>query len=50
MINPFAKKYTEAERQIFDFLSNIHVFSALDNKELAEFIPYLHERKYLQNE
>ncbi|MDH5365573.1 MAG: cyclic nucleotide-binding domain-containing protein [Cyclobacteriaceae bacterium] len=50
MINPFAKKYTVEESKIFQFLSKIPVFGGLSNKELAEFIPSMHERSYKQNE
>jgi len=50
MRNPFAKTYLPAEEQIFKFLSEIPVFSGLTNKEMAEFLPYMHERQYGQNE
>lgn len=50
MINPFAKKYTADENKIFNFLAKIPVFSGLSNKELSEFIPFMHERSYKQNE
>ena len=50
MINPFAKNYTEKETKIFNFLSDIPVFSGLSNKEMSEFIPFMHERNYNQNE
>jgi len=50
MINPFAKKYTPKEYSIFQFLSSIPVFAALQNDEMVKFFPYMHERTYVQNE
>lgn len=50
MINPFAKTYSPKQIEIFNFLSGIPVFSGLSNKEMAEFIPYMYERTYKQNE
>ena len=49
-MNPFAKKYSLAELDIFRFLNEIPVFSGLSNKEMAEFLPYMYKRTYDQNE
>lgn len=50
MINPFGKKFSVRETELFDFLRRINLFSELTNKELIHFIPYLFERQYNENE
>jgi len=50
MINPFKKNYTAEEKSIFIFLSGIQLFEKLNNEEMSEFIPYMHERIFQQNE
>lgn len=50
MINPFKKTYTTYELRMFNFLSNIRIFKSLTYKEMAYFIPYLHERHYKLDE
>lgn len=50
MINPFKKTYTTYELRLFNFLSGIRLFKSLTYKEMAYFIPYLHERNYKQDE
>jgi len=50
MINPFKKTYTAKEQSLFLFLTKIPLFSDLNYKQLSLFLPYMHERKYEQNE
>lgn len=50
MINPFKKTYTEKEYNTFVFLANMQLFADLNYKQMAHFIPYMHERSYGQNE
>ena len=50
MLNPFAKKFTPKERSLFKFLRQTEIFYDLDDDELYEILPYLHLRKYAQNE
>lgn len=50
MINPFKKKYSAEEKNVFVFLSSMPLFEKLSNKEMSEFIPYMHERVFHQNE
>ncbi|QSE98953.1 Crp/Fnr family transcriptional regulator [Fulvivirga lutea] len=50
MINPFKKTYTEREYNIFVFLANMRLFSELNYKQMAHFIPHLHERTYEKDE
>jgi CRP/FNR family transcriptional regulator, cyclic AMP receptor protein len=50
MINPFKKTFTNKEHEIFVFLTKIKLFSELNYKQLAQFIPHMHERKYEQDE
>ena len=50
MLNPFTKKYTPKERSLFKFLRQADIFFDLDDDELYEMLPYLHLRKYAQNE
>ncbi len=50
MINPFQKTYTAQELSIFRFLAKVNLFKELDHKEMALFLPYMHERDYKSNE
>lgn len=50
MINPFKKKYTERENNIFVFMAKMRLFSELNYKQMAQFLPHMHERSYEQNE
>lgn len=50
MYNPFKKRYSKDELEIFSFLSNIKQFEKLNHDELALFLPYMYLRKYKQNE
>lgn len=50
MINPFAKKFSETELELFAFLSKLPLFKSLKHKEMAYFVPYLYERSYKQHE
>lgn len=50
MINPFKKTYTPHEQAMFEFLKKIPLFEPLSLKQLSQFLPYMHERKFEQNE
>lgn len=50
MINPFKKTYTQKEQDIFLFLTKMRIFSDLNYKQLYQFVPFMHERSYVQNE
>lgn len=50
MRNPFTKRYTERELEMFDFMANIKFFERLSNKEMVRFIPAMHPRKYSKDE
>lgn len=50
MINPFSKTYTEDQLLMFDFMQGIKFFERLKQKEMARFIPAMHQRKYLRDE
>ena len=50
MLNPFSKTYTEEDQKTFDFLRMIKFFERLRNKELARFLPAMHQRKYAKDE
>ncbi len=50
MINPFKKTYTLKEQEIFLFLTKMRIFSDLNYKQLYQFVPYMHERSYEQDE
>ncbi len=50
MINPFKKTFTPKEHEIFVFLTNIKLFSELNYKQLAQFIPHMHTRNYEKDE
>ncbi|MCU0450587.1 MAG: cyclic nucleotide-binding domain-containing protein [Bernardetiaceae bacterium] len=44
------KSYTPQERIMFRFLRRCQIFEHMEDGELAEFLPYLHPRKYQKNE
>lgn len=48
--NPFRKVYSEQEREIFDFFKAVRLFEKLSEKEMEEFLPFMHLREYKQNE
>lgn len=50
MINPFKKTFTPQEHNLFVFLAKIRLFSNLNYKQMSLFLPYMHERKYVQDE
>jgi CRP/FNR family transcriptional regulator, cyclic AMP receptor protein len=50
MINPFAKKFSSEELELFKFLSKIKFFEKLKNEEMAYFIPSIHFRKFQKDE
>lgn len=51
MFSLFSKKtYSPQERVIFRFLRKSQLFHDMADDELAEFLPYLHPRKYAMNE
>lgn len=50
MLNPFKKTFTKREQQLFVYLSKIELFSELNYKEMALFLPHLHERSYEHDE
>ncbi|MEO1055021.1 MAG: cyclic nucleotide-binding domain-containing protein [Bacteroidota bacterium] len=50
MINFFKKTYTKKELKLFEFLSQVKLFSNLTEEELVLFVPHIHERQYKQNE
>lgn len=48
--NPFRKVYTRKELEFFAFFRKVKLFEKLNEKELEEFIPFVHLREYKQNE
>ncbi|PKQ70927.1 cyclic nucleotide-binding domain-containing protein [Raineya orbicola] len=50
LLNPFRKVYSTQEKEIFDFFKNVKLFERLTEKEMEEFLPFLHLREYKQNE
>ncbi|MFT4859882.1 MAG: CRP/FNR family cyclic AMP-dependent transcriptional regulator [Algoriphagus sp.] len=50
MLNPFSKTYSEKDQQMFDFLALTKFFERLRNKEMARFLPAMHQRKYVGDE
>jgi len=48
--NPFRKVYTRKELEFFAFFRKVRLFEKLNEKELEEFIPFMHLREYKQNE
>jgi len=50
MNNPFSKKFTEEELELFDFLSKIKFFEKLKNEEMYYFLSAIHYRKFQKDE
>jgi CRP-like cAMP-binding protein len=50
ILNPFRKIYTKKELDFFAFFKKVRLFEKLTEKELEEFIPFVHLREYKQNE
>ncbi len=50
MKNPFSKTFSAAELDSFEFLKAIPFFEKLKNKEMARFLPAMHNRKYSMDE
>lgn len=50
MINPFKKTFTPQEHNMFVFLAKIRLFSNLNYKQMSLFLPFMHERSYVQDE
>lgn len=50
MFNLFKKTYSPQERAIFRFLRKNTLFHELTDDELAEFLPFMHLRKYSKRE
>lgn len=50
MFNPFARTYSQQEKEIMNFLRKNPIFKDLSNEELLNFIPHLHQRSYGKNE
>ena len=50
MINPFKKTYNPSERKKFAFLEKVNFFTDLAFDEMSQFLPAIHQRKYVQDE
>jgi CRP/FNR family transcriptional regulator, cyclic AMP receptor protein len=50
MLKIFAKKYSHRERILFRFLRRNNLMDKLTDREIQEFVPFLHLRTYQQNE
>ena len=50
MKNPFNKSFSYDELNFFRFLSKVDLFQYLDNKELSQIVPFLHQRSYKRDE
>jgi CRP/FNR family transcriptional regulator, cyclic AMP receptor protein len=50
MRNPFSKTYEPEDIRMFDFLQGIKFFERLRQKEMARFLPAMHQRKYVRDE
>ena len=50
MFNPFKRKYSDQELELFEFLKGVRVFEQLTNQQLALFVPYLYMREYQHDE
>jgi len=50
MLKLFTKRYSPRERLLFRFLRKNELFEKLTDKEIEEFVPYLHLRTYAENE
>ncbi len=44
------KKYSNQEENLIEFLSENYLFADLEHKEIAEFLPFLHQRYYTRDE
>ena len=50
MISIFKKNYSHEEVEMFEFLRKVQLFWNLSNKELAQILPAMTLRDYVQNE
>ncbi|MBX2841204.1 MAG: cyclic nucleotide-binding domain-containing protein [Flammeovirgaceae bacterium] len=50
MFNPLKKTYSYTDKLLFRFLQKNFLFESLEERELAEFLPFLHLRTYKRNE
>lgn len=50
MFKFFDKKYSNRERILFRFLRKNNLMDRLTDREIAEFVPFLHLRTFSQNE
>ena len=50
MINPFKKTYSPSEQKKFTFLGKVNFFADLTFDEMSQFLPAIHQRKYVQDE
>jgi CRP-like cAMP-binding protein len=50
LFNPFAKSYSQQERNLFRFLRKNAYFRKLSDEELSNFLPHLYVRNYSRNE
>lgn len=50
MINPFKKKYTIEELNLFGFMSRLKHFEKLTFEEMSLFVPHMYLRTYNQDE
>ncbi len=50
MLNPFKRTYSEAELDLFEFLSKTQFFNKLRYSEMYRFLTAIHHRKYLKGE
>jgi len=50
MYNPFKRTYSQQDKELFRFLIKNHLFESLDDREMSEFVPFMHLRTYEKNE
>jgi CRP-like cAMP-binding protein len=50
MNNPFSKKFTGEELELFEFLSQVKFFEKLKNEEMFYFLSAIHYRKFHKDE
>jgi len=50
MFNPFKKKYTQEEQDLFSFMNQVTHFEELTDEELSLITPYMYERVYKKDE
>ncbi|WP_333908767.1 cyclic nucleotide-binding domain-containing protein [Marinigracilibium pacificum] len=48
--NPFKRKYSEKELEMYEFLNKLTLFEGLSLEELSNFVPYMFLRRYKHNE